>query len=67
MDKNGNLNNWFQKNSTTYSKFLERKQCIIDQLNEHKIFLNISTNGVFTQSEAIADNAGLKHAYYVSV
>lgn len=62
-DKNGNLLDWWQPD--TVKSYLEKTQCIIEQYGnytEPNVQLNL--NGINTQGENIADNGGMKEAYY---
>ena len=59
----GNLEDWWEKD--TGDKFVKRAQCIINQYGNFtakQIGLNL--NGITTQGENIADNGGIKEAYY---
>ncbi|XP_062561587.1 neprilysin-2 isoform X3 [Armigeres subalbatus] len=63
FDKNGNLVDWWQ--SDTKKAYLEKARCIIEQYGnytEPNVKLNL--NGINTQGENIADNGGIKEAYY---
>ncbi|XP_058793347.1 neprilysin-2-like isoform X3 [Phymastichus coffea] len=63
FDKAGNLVEWWQP--STKENYLKRAQCIIDQYanyTAHEVGLNL--NGINTQGENIADNGGIKEAYY---
>uniref|UniRef100_A0A4Y0BJM9 Neprilysin, neutral endopeptidase 2 n=1 Tax=Anopheles funestus TaxID=62324 RepID=A0A4Y0BJM9_ANOFN len=63
FDKNGNLVDWWQ--SDTKTAYLEKARCIIEQYGnytEPNVKLNL--NGINTQGENIADNGGVKEAYY---
>ncbi|XP_049286496.1 neprilysin-2 isoform X11 [Anopheles funestus] len=62
-DKNGNLVDWWQ--SDTKTTYLAKARCIIEQYGnytEPNVKLNL--NGINTQDENIADNGGIKEAYY---
>ncbi|KAK4879430.1 hypothetical protein RN001_007576 [Aquatica leii] len=61
-DKNGNLLKWWSDDSL--ASFEEKAQCFINQYQKYREpLLNITINGVLTQSENIADNTGVKQAY----
>ncbi|XP_058061822.1 neprilysin-2 isoform X1 [Anopheles bellator] len=63
FDKNGNLVDWWQ--ADTKKAYLEKARCIIEQygnFTEPNVKLNL--NGINTQGENIADNGGIKEAYY---
>ncbi|XP_038121738.1 neprilysin-2 isoform X1 [Culex quinquefasciatus] len=63
FDKNGNLVDWWQEDTKT--AYLEKARCIIEQygnFTEPNVKLNL--NGINTQGENIADNGGIKEAYY---
>ena len=61
-DNEGNLANWWE--FETFSKFLEKTTCIIQQYGNYTAdAVNLQLNGINTQGENIADNGGLKEAY----
>ncbi|CAF0727802.1 unnamed protein product [Adineta steineri] len=63
FDKDGNLVLWWTHE--TIEKFIERKTCIVDQYSNFTVpNLNINANGDQTQGEDIADNGGLREAFY---
>ena len=65
FDHVGNINQWWDHESS--EKFHNKAQCIIDQYNNYKVEeVGIYLNGLNTQGENIADNGGIKQAYYVS-
>uniref|UniRef100_A0A1B6ELR3 Peptidase M13 N-terminal domain-containing protein n=1 Tax=Cuerna arida TaxID=1464854 RepID=A0A1B6ELR3_9HEMI len=62
FDFRGNLRNWWDRESR--NKFNNKKQCMINQYNAFKdTRTQLYLNGVNTQGENMADNAGLKLAY----
>ncbi|CAF4126552.1 unnamed protein product [Adineta steineri] len=63
FDKDGNIVLWWTYE--TIEKFIERKTCIVDQYSNFTVpNLNIHANGNQTQNEDIADNGGLREAFY---
>ncbi|CAF0728323.1 unnamed protein product [Adineta steineri] len=63
FDKDGNRIPWWTHE--TIEKFIERKTCIVDQYSNFTVpNLNIHANGNQTQGEDIADNGGLREAFY---
>ncbi|UJR32874.1 hypothetical protein I4U23_020335 [Adineta vaga] len=64
FDKDGNRVPWWS--NETIQKFIERKSCIVEQYSNYTVpNLNIHLNGNQTQGEDIADNGGLREAFYV--
>ncbi|CAF1238930.1 unnamed protein product [Adineta steineri] len=62
-DKDGNKIPWWREE--TIAKFIGRKACIVDQYSNFTVpNLNINANGDKTQNEDIADNIGLRVAFY---
>ncbi|CAF4187989.1 unnamed protein product [Adineta steineri] len=62
-DMNGNKIPWWT--DATIAAFDERKKCIIEQYNNYTMNqINLRLNGERTQNENIADNAGLKQAFF---
>ncbi|CAF0947563.1 unnamed protein product [Adineta steineri] len=62
-DMNGNKIPWWT--NATIAAFGERKKCIIEQYNNYTLNqINLQLNGKRTQNENIADNAGLKQAFF---
>ncbi|XP_034251928.1 neprilysin-2-like [Thrips palmi] len=62
FDMNGLLANWWDVE--TKKLFDEKVRCIVDQYSSMKDpNINVTVNGILTQSENIADNAALKLAY----
>jgi neprilysin len=63
FDADGNLVDWWQE--STKSAYLEKAQCIIDQYGNYtEPNVNLTLNGINTQGENIADNGGIKEAYF---
>ncbi|CAF4830699.1 unnamed protein product [Rotaria sp. Silwood1] len=63
FDKDGNRIPWWT--DQTIEKFNDRKQCIIEQYSNFTApQINMKSNGNLTQGEDIADNGGLKAAFY---
>ncbi|KAJ8664426.1 hypothetical protein QAD02_006088, partial [Eretmocerus hayati] len=61
-DKDGNLNNWWDP--TTEKIFFAKAKCFVAQYNHLGANKNITINSELALGENIADNAGLKQAYY---
>ena len=62
FDSFGQNFNWWS--DITDLKFRERAQCMIDQYSNYTLpEIQVRINGVNTQGENIADNAGLSQAY----
>ncbi|XP_068217910.1 neprilysin-2 isoform X3 [Palaemon carinicauda] len=63
FDANGDLRDWWEKE--TKDKFITKTECIIYQYGNYTVpELNMTLNGINTQGENIADNGGIKEAYY---
>ena len=63
-DKDGNRVSWWTNN--TIDEFNKRRECIIQQYNNYTITqVDLQLNGEQTQGENIADNGGLKEAFFV--
>ncbi|XP_050738565.1 neprilysin-2-like isoform X4 [Eriocheir sinensis] len=63
FDANGDLRDWWEKE--TKKKFLKKAECIIHQYGNYSVpEVNLNVNGINTQGENIADNGGIKEAYY---
>lgn len=63
FDKDGNNVNWWKPE--TDEKFRQRAQCIIEQYGNYSFpEIGLKINGINTQGENIADNGGLKLAYW---
>lgn len=64
-DKDGNKIPWWT--NETSQAFENRTTCIIDQYSNYTVAqVNLKVQGQQTQGEDIADNGGLKEAFYVS-
>lgn len=63
FDENGNLFDWWDAKTT--EAYLEKARCVIDQYGNYtEPSTGLSLNGINTQGENIADNGGIKEAYY---
>ncbi|MPC12879.1 Membrane metallo-endopeptidase-like 1 [Portunus trituberculatus] len=63
FDANGDLKDWWEKE--TQNKFLKKAECIIHQYGNYSApEVNLNLNGINTQGENIADNGGIKEAYF---
>ncbi|CAF1266909.1 unnamed protein product [Rotaria sp. Silwood1] len=63
FDKDGNRIPWWT--NETIEKFNEHNQCFIEQYSNFSIpEIDMNSNGNQTQDEDIADNGGLKAAFY---
>ncbi|XP_069690199.1 neprilysin-2-like [Periplaneta americana] len=63
FDKNGNLVEWWEPD--TKKKYLQKAKCIIEQYGNYTDEETaMHLNGINTQGENIADNGGIKEAYY---
>ncbi|CAL4153530.1 unnamed protein product [Meganyctiphanes norvegica] len=63
FDANGDLFNWWEKD--TEIKYLEKSNCIIAQYGNFTVpEVGLNLNGKLTLGENIADNGGIKEAYY---
>ncbi|KAJ8664226.1 hypothetical protein QAD02_005888 [Eretmocerus hayati] len=60
-DKRGDIVNWWDL--VTEDNFRRSARCYIHQYRHYGLVKNISSNAVASESENIADNAGLKQAY----
>jgi len=63
FDKNGNLVNWWNPNTTR--RYMNKAQCMVKQYSNYRVAEagNLSINGINTLGENIADNGGIKEAY----
>lgn len=62
-DKEGNLKQWWT--NQTISEYVNRTSCFIDQYNSYELEdIKANINGEHTLGENIADNGGLREAYY---
>jgi len=60
---NGDLKDWWEP--ATKERFLNKSKCIIYQYGNYSVpDLDLNLNGINTQGENIADNGGIKEAYY---
>ncbi|GFT19377.1 neprilysin-2 [Nephila pilipes] len=62
FDKDGNNVNWWD--TTTDELFKKKARCIIEQYGNYTAENGLNVNGINTQGENIADNGGLKEAYW---
>ncbi|CAF1438868.1 unnamed protein product [Adineta ricciae] len=63
FDKDGNRVPWWT--DETIQKFVKRKSCIVNQYSNYTIEqINQKSKGEQTQGEDIADNGGLREAYF---
>ncbi|XP_038075528.1 membrane metallo-endopeptidase-like 1 [Patiria miniata] len=63
VDEDGNIKQWFSNSST--EAYNEKKQCFIDQYsNYHVPEVDLKLNGEQTIGEVLADNGGIKEAYF---
>ncbi|XP_058790778.1 neprilysin-2-like [Phymastichus coffea] len=60
-DVDGNLVNWW--NPETFKKYRKRTECIVQQYSNYTLN-GLKLNGKNTQGENIADNGGIKEAYF---
>ncbi|CAF0870341.1 unnamed protein product [Brachionus calyciflorus] len=61
-DKNGMMHQWW--NNKTIEDFKEASKCMVDQYSKFKVTDEDFLNGNQTLGENIADNGGLRSAYY---
>ena len=63
FDSEGNLVDWWEE--TTKKAYLDKALCIIDQYGNYtEPNVGLELNGINTQGENIADNGGIKIAYF---
>ncbi|XP_011866367.1 PREDICTED: membrane metallo-endopeptidase-like 1 isoform X1 [Vollenhovia emeryi] len=63
FNKEGNLVDWWQ--SETKKRYLKKAECIIHQYGNYTVKdVGLNLNGINTQGENIADNGGIKEAYF---
>ncbi|CAF1487471.1 unnamed protein product [Adineta ricciae] len=63
FDKNGNRLPWWTNN--TINRFINLTKCMIDQYDNYSVAqISMGLNGKLTLGENIADNGGLKEAFY---
>jgi putative endopeptidase len=61
FDADGNLHDWWSKDTQT--KFKAATQCVIDEYSKFEAVPGVHLNGKLTAGENIADNGGVKLAY----
>ncbi|RNA00791.1 endothelin-converting enzyme 1 isoform X2, partial [Brachionus plicatilis] len=64
-DKNGIMHQWW--NNKTIEDFKEASKCMVEQYSKYKIVDEDYLNGNQTLGENIADNGGLRSAFYAYV
>ncbi|XP_076320540.1 neprilysin-1-like isoform X3 [Tachypleus tridentatus] len=63
FDPDGNLQSWWHNDSIV--RFQAKAECVINQYSNYVVpDLNIPLNGINTQGENIADNGGVKQAFW---
>jgi neprilysin len=63
FDSDGNLVDWWKED--TKVAYLEKAKCIIEQYGNYtEPNVDLNLNGINTQGENIADNGGIKEAYF---
>ncbi|OQR66184.1 membrane metallo-endopeptidase 1-like [Tropilaelaps mercedesae] len=63
FDRDGNNKNWWEHETDV--RFKEKTECIMHQYGNYVVpEINIRLNGINTQGENIADNGGIKEAFW---
>jgi len=60
-DKDGNLNNWWNKSDE--ENFKERTKVLVDYFNAIEVLPDVFANGTYTLGENIADNGGVNVSF----
>ena len=60
-DKDGNLNNWWEKSDE--ENFNARTKILVDYFNSIEVLSGVMANGTFTLGENIADNGGVNISF----
>jgi predicted metalloendopeptidase len=62
FDAHGNLRNWWSKK--VLAEFEVRTACVVNEYNAFEVFPGVHVNGELTLGENIADQGGMRLAYY---